>query len=232
MQIIPKKLDVCSTSAYTKSQAMKSKDFKVVISVPKAHKVLTTYSHVPSESFGGNDAVRKLKGEIMKRIAGEFYSKMREYEYSLTEEERTNMFGVTRYYYMLKASDIEESELESYLAPPRNSTKTKERRSNEGVKEDMAVNYSELQVVDESEGALDTEVPDAERFVGDIDKEPKKAKKPKGKKKKPKTEAADTEAVGPEGEEKPNKKKKEKKPNDADEVETEKFPLQTTSENC
>ncbi|EZG43785.1 putative transmembrane protein [Gregarina niphandrodes] len=159
-----------------------------------AHKVLTIHSNTPREIFGSTEGARKLRDEIVRRIAGDFFPKIREHENSLTEEERTRLWKLTQYYYMHNVRDIEESELESYLAIPPNP------------KEQGVMNYSELQILDESEGVSNTVVPDAEAFDGDNEKEPKNAKKPKKV-----TETADSESVGLEGEEMPRKRKKLRK---------------------
>ncbi|EZG46122.1 hypothetical protein GNI_135200 [Gregarina niphandrodes] len=110
-----------------------------------AHKVLTTQSDEPSAHFGGYEAACELKGEIMKRMAGDFYPKINEYEQSLSCKERDEVGALLRRWYCHGSRDIEESQLESHLTFPPNSKEAKER--------DIARSY--FQIDGEPEGGYD-----------------------------------------------------------------------------
>ncbi|EZG43232.1 hypothetical protein GNI_181040 [Gregarina niphandrodes] len=146
--------------------------------------VINTHTPTPIKTYG-RDRVLQLEEEIVKRMAGEFYPKIVEYENALSEQERglmlTSERGDIRVSGLL---DIKESELESYL-----TSSPKIGNEKAAIREDAKVKHPELDALDglsadelatnEPKGAPSAEVYDDEVYDDDIsdagnEKEPKK----------------------------------------------------------
>ncbi|EZG43233.1 hypothetical protein GNI_181050 [Gregarina niphandrodes] len=111
------------------------------------------------------DGRTTLEDQIVRKIAGEFYPKIAEYEATLTEKEQDDMLDLKRVFKISEPAHILNSELESFLTFPPNSKEAKERDSKIAIPEDMAVDPSGLpSTADTPGGSLGTENTGDEKF--------------------------------------------------------------------